>query len=154
MYKYSHIIDDHTLGCSITPCLISAMLGSIKELNCLTLVRCIHSENYKPRSTIESIVDPKWINSFLNYHEGLVGELMEIDGITHAEASELIRKINCHLLSGQIRNDLGLLNPKRTPLAQKLIAAAKMAKLEGSKACGIGLQDLKVLWKFFQGFKS
>ena len=47
MYKYSPVLKSHILAAAEMPCLMSVILGSIKQLDCLTLVRGIHNTRHK-----------------------------------------------------------------------------------------------------------
>jgi len=91
MYKYSPLLKSHILAAAEMPCLMSVILGSIKQLDCLTLVRGIHNTRHKEPDVYERILNPEWCNSLHILHESLSDELAQTDNITVEQAKEIVK---------------------------------------------------------------
>ena len=91
MYKYSPVLKSHILAAAEMPCLMSVILGPIKQLDCLTLVRGIHNTRYKSPNVYESVLNPEWCNSYHLVHESLIDELAQTDNITVEQAKEIVK---------------------------------------------------------------
>ena len=90
MYKYSPLLKSHILAAAEMPCLMSVILGSIKQLDCLTLVRGIHNTRYQSPDVYESVLNPEWCNSYHMVLDSLVDELAQTDNITVEQAKEIL----------------------------------------------------------------
>ena len=91
MYKYSPLLKPHDVAAGEMPCLMSVILGSIKQLNCLTLVRGIHNTRYNNPDVYERILNPEWCNSYHLLYESLTDELAQTDNITVEQAKEIVK---------------------------------------------------------------
>ena len=75
------------------PCLMSVILGSIKQLDCLTLVRGIHNTRFQSPDAFERVLNPEWCNSYHLLYESLIDELAQTDNITVEQAKEIVELV-------------------------------------------------------------
>jgi len=73
-------------------CCLSIVRGKAKELECLYLIRQAHDQRYLLPDVYDWITSPDWLPSYRIFCDCLVGELARQDGISIAEAQEVVKQ--------------------------------------------------------------
>ena len=124
MYKYVHKMDCHILTAAEMPCLMSVIQGSIKQLNCLTLVRGLHDLRYETPDYLEEMMSPEWCNSLHILHHALVENLVKIDNISIDQASGIVKNVYKKRFLRVVKKQM-FKNKKTNILKNKFIKATK-----------------------------
>lgn len=80
MWRNAEEVEDRTFGAELLPCSLSAVLGKIKHLDCLYLVRQSHDQTYHLPGFFEWVATPVWFSSFQTFLTRLAAEIATRDG--------------------------------------------------------------------------
>ena len=92
MYREVTTVRDVAFGTEIIPCYLTVMLGKVKSLEGLYLIRQIHDQQYIYRSEpADWIMSPDWEPSFDAYCKAVGDEMARMDGTAPEQARERVR---------------------------------------------------------------
>ena len=117
MYRDISSIKDWAFAGEILQCCLSVIQGKIKELDCLYMVRQVHSQRYLFPDVYDWVTGPHWLPSYEVCRDRVAEELVRQDGISMEAARDVVKQAFWSYLSraltkkwgGQYgRNNLGL----------------------------------------------
>ncbi len=116
MYRDVHLLnDDKTFSWELLPCCLSVILGKVKELDCLYLMRQEHPQRYILPGKYAWVRNPNWPKLYQVFIDLLAREVAAKDGITGEAAKEIVEQAfglyMTQLLGRDWRNHSGLPNP-------------------------------------------
>ena len=91
-YKNAHLLDKRFAA--ELPSWLTVVIGKIKELDCVSVVRQINDNKYytlEQSDTYAWITNPKWASHFKIVHDTLAEELIRQDSISLDEAKEVLK---------------------------------------------------------------
>lgn len=112
IWKDTTFIKNPSIAGEFLPCCLSVLFGKVKQLDCLYLLRHMHSQRTRLPEIYEWITSPDWQKSFQIFHDTLRDALMEKEGISQEAASKVVREsfekylMNC--LVSKHRNQIQL----------------------------------------------
>lgn len=80
MWRHAEMVEDRTFGAELLPCCLSAVLGKIRHLDCLYLIRQSHDQIYHLPGFFEWIATPVWCPSFQAFLTRLAIEIASDEG--------------------------------------------------------------------------
>ena len=92
MYAQVHTVSDRQLGGETLPCSLCAILGKIKHLDNLYLVRQAHDNRYLLLDLFDWVTKHDWASSYQIVHDILVENLMREDGLEKPAAHEVVKQ--------------------------------------------------------------
>lgn len=92
MYRDIENVADQSLATEVLPCCISVVLGKIKQLDCLYLIRQAHDQRYRHFDIFDRLVSPSWSPSYQVMCNAVAEQLARIDGISHDDARNTFKK--------------------------------------------------------------
>lgn len=103
MYRDVASVPMRYLGSEMLVCGITAILGKVKQLDCLSTVFQVHDNrvfSWDTHSMYDMIIHPKWSRSVLEFRHSITEALVEQDGIDVKEAQEIVdRELWHHILA-------------------------------------------------------
>lgn len=97
-------IKDGTFAGEFLPGCLAIVGGKAKELDCLYLVRQIHSRRYLMPSLYEWITNPDWSSSYQIFHRLLTDALKQKDKISEKEANDIVKRSFWRHLNNSLTN--------------------------------------------------
>ncbi|MFQ6026873.1 MAG: TIGR00180 family glycosyltransferase [Dehalococcoidia bacterium] len=102
MYQGVDTLSDTTFAAELLPCCLSAVLGKIKELDCLYLVRQVHEQRYLLPDKYDWITSEGWLPSYQKFRDRLVEELTRQSEISVNAAGEVVKQAFWTYLAGAL----------------------------------------------------
>lgn len=72
-------LTDKGFNAEVLPCALLAAFGKSKRIDCLSLVRQIHTQHYKIKDFFDSVTDPEWTKNYNIFENILFREIIKID---------------------------------------------------------------------------
>jgi glycosyltransferase domain-containing protein len=113
MYRDVPLLTNDTFGLELLPCCLSVILGKVKELDGLYLVRQTHSQRYFLPAILEWIALPDWLPSYRVFRSCLANKLSRQNNISLEKAHEIVEQAFWSYLTRALRNQVG--QPTRSP---------------------------------------
>ena len=88
---WSDKIEDYAFG-ELLPCCLSVILGKIKQLRCLYLVRQVHDKRYTSPDSYDWLTSSTWQSSYKVFQDCLTRELSKQASIPLGEAREVVKR--------------------------------------------------------------
>lgn len=88
---WSDQIEDYAFG-ELLPCCLSVILGKIKQLRCLYLVRQDHDKRYTSPDSYDWLTSSTWQSSYKVFQDCLTRELSKQASIPLGEAREVVKR--------------------------------------------------------------
>jgi len=92
MYRDVHLLKDKSFGSELLPCCKSVILGKPKELDCLYVVRQMHTQRYLLPDEHDWITSPEWHSSYMVFRDSLAETLALQDNISIEKAREVVKQ--------------------------------------------------------------
>jgi glycosyltransferase domain-containing protein len=92
MYRDVHLLRDRGFGGELFPCCKSVILGKSKELDCLYLVRQMHTQRNLLPDTYDWITSSEWYSSYLVFRDSLAETLALQDNISLEKAEKAVKQ--------------------------------------------------------------
>lgn len=92
MYKNTGDIEDTSFGVELLQCCLSVILGKIKQLDGLYLIRQVHENRYLLPTWFKWIASEAWYPSYSTFRNCLAEAIACQDGITPEEAKLVVEK--------------------------------------------------------------
>ena len=92
MWKDLNSVMDRSFGGEIIPCCLSVVLGKIKHLDCLYLLRQSHDQIYHLPGFARWVTSPDFYPSYKVFENSLAEQLVRVDGITPQEAEQVVKE--------------------------------------------------------------
>ena len=95
MYRDVPYVPISHIGSEMLPCSLSAILGKIGQINCLTTVFQVHDDQfakYNSRTVCNLILHPDWSRSVQMFRHCIVEALINHDGIDKKKAHQIFEK--------------------------------------------------------------
>lgn len=91
MWRDPESMPDRAFSCELLPCCMSVVLGKVKQIDCLYLLRESHSHHHLLPSFFDWLTDPKWNPSFLVFRDRLADQIACKDGVSRDEAVKTVK---------------------------------------------------------------
>jgi glycosyltransferase domain-containing protein len=104
IYRDIHTVEDRAVGGELITCLLTVAKGKAKELDCLYLIRQMHTRRYGLPDVYDWITSPHWHSSYMALQRRLIDELVIRDGIKEEEAHQVVRQALWGYLSKGLRH--------------------------------------------------
>ena len=91
MYRDAALLKEKAFSWELLPCCLSVILGKVKELDYLYLVRQIHERRYHLRPANNWLTDLDWPNDYNIFVNCLAKEVTHADNIDQGEAINLVK---------------------------------------------------------------
>lgn len=92
MYQNTNALRDKTFVAEIVPCCLSVILGKVKELDCLYLVRQVHAQRYLLPDLFDWLTSPDWFQSYEIFRDCLSEALAQQDDIGTDKARKVVKQ--------------------------------------------------------------
>lgn len=92
MWENAHFLTDRRLGGELLPACLATILGKVKELDRLSLVRHIHDRRYLLPDPYDWITGTNWPPSYQIFRDCLAADLARRDGLSVEEAREIVKR--------------------------------------------------------------
>jgi glycosyltransferase domain-containing protein len=106
MYKDVSLLTDDAFALEMLPCCLSVILGKLKGLESLSLVRQSHSQRYPLPGIIDWIARPDWLSSYRVFRNCLANKLSQKDDINIDEAHEVVERAFWSYLINDLRKQI------------------------------------------------
>ena len=92
MYAHVNRVKDMSLTTEVLPCCLSAIAGKNKELNCLSLFRQVHNQQYiYVPDTFDWITSAQWAPAYTVCRDIMADELVDREDLAPAVAREIVK---------------------------------------------------------------
>jgi len=105
IWVFSHRQMELNFSGELLPCALSVLYGKVKKLDCLYIIRHMHSKRTSLLSGLDWLVSPDWRDSYLVFNEALVGELMKLESLSQQEAQVIVKKAFLAFVWATIQQD-------------------------------------------------
>lgn len=120
MYKNTGDIADTRFGVELLQCCLSVILGKIKQLDGLYLIRQVHEMRYLLPTWFKWITNESWYPSYTTFRDCLAKAIAGQDGITLEEAKHVVENVFAVYLAQQC---IPINSPKWRSIAKKIPGA-------------------------------
>lgn len=141
MYRDSSLLADRAFVQELLPCCISVILGKVKDLDCLYLIRQDHAGRYLSPVIYDWVTSPNWLPSYEIFRDRLSEELARQDGISGDQAREVVKEAFWSYLARSLNQKWeGRYGQAGADYRQRLRRAAR------------GIPGLRRAWSGFRSF--
>lgn len=92
MFERVHLAPDMSFGAELLPSCLSVVLGKVKALDGLSVVRQSHDKRYHQPTMFDWVASPGWYPSYAATLEALADAVAHQDGLAPAEAKSLVHE--------------------------------------------------------------
>ncbi len=93
MFRQAPLIHNIGLSTEVLPCCISVIIGKIKNIKTLYLVRQVHPGRFIHSDIINQISDSYWPDSFIRFKESIIEELCINEALKRQEACDITKEV-------------------------------------------------------------
>jgi len=141
MYRDVALVSDKAFASELLPCSLSIILGKVKELNCIYLVRQVHEQRYLLPDMYDWMTSPDWLPSYQVFRNCLTKELVRQDGISLDEARAVVKQAFwSYLAKGFMKKWQGCYGQPRVSRRTRLLQAMRV--IPGARQAWRGLRSL------------
>jgi len=92
MLRDVHLQPDASFSAEVLPCCLTVVLGKVKQLDCLYVVRQNHQLRYELPDAYDWLTGPNWQPSYQIFRDGLVEILASRDGLSPEAAKKVVKR--------------------------------------------------------------